>query len=36
MEVIELIIQLTKLVGGAIIVYFLYKINKGIKNLNKK
>lgn len=31
METIELIIQLSKLVGGLIIIYFLYKINEGIR-----
>jgi hypothetical protein len=30
METIELIIQLSKLVGGLIIIYFLYRINEGI------
>jgi hypothetical protein len=31
MEKTELIIQLAKLVGGVIIIYFLYKINQGIR-----
>lgn len=36
METTELIIQLTKLAGGAVIIYFLYQINKGIQKLSKK
>ena len=35
METIELIIQLTKIVGGVVIIYFLYKINKGIREKYK-
>ena len=31
METIELIIQLSKLAGGLIIIYLLYRINEGIR-----
>lgn len=36
METTELIIQLTKLIGGAVIIYLLYKIHNGIQNLHKR
>ena len=35
MEKIELIIQLSKLLGGVIIVYFLWSINKKLKGCKK-
>ena len=36
METIELIIQLSKLVGGAIAIYLLYQIKKSINNTQMK
>ena len=36
METIELIIQLSKLIGGVIIVWLLYRINENIKEKNRE